>query len=406
MAGFQRLRALADLRRWPELEREARRRIAADEDAGSALSWLSRALREQGRHEEALHAAEVALGRGGTAVAPHVQRGYALMALGRYEDASASARSALAIDPSNVDGLQLVVDAALVTDPAAARTAVGELRRLHPDNPWTEIYAARVASHDGRWREVERAARRALRLDPTNGWSHALIGEALCMTGRPVKGIPSLREAVRLDPTKAHWRRLLTEALVSVPASDGGSTLASELIASLDPRWRAPTLVTAAWNLMDAGRLTEAARFLDDAEAALRLLEPTNASWAYLTQIRASLEGRRGKVDRSVRMLFDGEQCARERLRGADLESYLETLAVAALRAGKPATALEYLDEVMQSARAHGRISRVAHNLGLVAEVHLDLGELGAARAAASEGLVDRLGNGFTFAELGQDALH
>ncbi len=198
-AVLARLRALADLRRWPDLEAAARAALAELGDRPDVHAHLARALLLQDRPDEAVAVAEA-----GLAAAPHDDwlgrvRTSALVAADRLDEAGEHLARLLAREPDSYHVRVL-----------AARVA---LRRLRLDEAEAHARAAVAAdgeraggfvmlaaalSQDGRPLEAEEVARAGLAVDPSSGDLHCQLAVALERTGRRPEAAEHWVEAGRV----------------------------------------------------------------------------------------------------------------------------------------------------------------------------------------------------------------
>jgi tetratricopeptide (TPR) repeat protein len=189
-------------------------------------------------------------------IADALERAGALTSVGRWEQADAELRRALAVDPDDpslhaelgrvllgrerpqeaLEHLERALAAepedgvvhalrglALVaTDLRRRREAVEAARegvRLDPEEPVCHGLLARVCLA-ARWLpEAQDAAERAVALDPEDGDAHALLGTVLMVRGRPAEAEAAHREALARSPGDAE---VLHELGLAVAAQGGG----------------------------------------------------------------------------------------------------------------------------------------------------------------------------------------
>jgi tetratricopeptide (TPR) repeat protein len=207
----------------------------------------SRALLDLGRYEDAereTHAALVADPMNGYL---HTQLAYLLHRRGSNERASAAATTALHLEPHNThaaysNALTIDPTARLLRRRAECLTKWGEAARRHrkqrfaaaeadlvravslsPDDEWIHIQFARLrmAQRDHERAAVSAAA--AVELDPLNSDAHLLLGEAAEAAGNHAEAAEHYLRAGRLDPvSRKPLERLLN---LSGRAAAGGFVL-------------------------------------------------------------------------------------------------------------------------------------------------------------------------------------
>lgn len=194
-----RLRALADLRRWADLERTAAEALADRPLDPTISAHLARALLLQDRPGDAVDIA-------GDALAAHPDDAWlarvltsALVAAGRADDAAGVLDRLLAADP---DGYHVRVLAARVAlrryqvDDAAdhARAAIA----ADPSRAGGHVMLAASLSQAGRPLDAEEVARAGLEVDPRSGDLHGQLAVALERTGRRAEAAAHWVEAGRV----------------------------------------------------------------------------------------------------------------------------------------------------------------------------------------------------------------
>ena len=167
-----------------------------DADASCVLAW---ALLAEGRAEQALAAADKAVGLAPGDEWPHRLRGYALLELGR--PALTTARETVRLAPDVPSSHLLLASAALAAGKAAeARAAADRAQALDPDSP--EPYALRgdLAYREGDYPQAVSHFNQSLALDPERSALHAGRAWALLANEQDVWAERSFREALRMDP--------------------------------------------------------------------------------------------------------------------------------------------------------------------------------------------------------------
>jgi tetratricopeptide (TPR) repeat protein len=160
-------------------------------DAALALEHFTRAAQLLPRHAEA-----------------HSNRGVALQALSRWDEALACFRRALDIDPLLVDALynRGVVQSALKRWNEAAES-YDRVIRLRPDHAAAWNNRGNVMQELGRWPEALQSYERALQLRGENPELLTNRGVALLELGRPRDALQSFDRAASLDSryAEAQW---------------------------------------------------------------------------------------------------------------------------------------------------------------------------------------------------------
>lgn len=203
-AVLGRLRALADLRRWGDLERAARDALDEQRRVGSTtdpalVAHLARALLLQDRVDEAIEVSQSGLTEHPTDAWLARVLTSALVAGGRTDDAADELDRLLAADP---DGYHVRVLAARVAlrrfrldeADAHARAAIA----ADPSRAGGHVMLAATLSQSGRPLEAEQVARDGLMVDPASGDLHGQLAVALERTGRPEEAIEHWIEAGRV----------------------------------------------------------------------------------------------------------------------------------------------------------------------------------------------------------------
>ncbi|HEY4429058.1 MAG TPA: tetratricopeptide repeat protein [Solirubrobacteraceae bacterium] len=124
-----------------------------------------------GHSQQALAAAETALGLSPGAWFPHAMAGLALLQLGRAEEAVAHVREAAAIEPSDWRILGLLARALQVRggDLQEAKQVAERMTALAPNEPEAHLAAGRVYAAAGAHERARNAFRRILELNPGSG---------------------------------------------------------------------------------------------------------------------------------------------------------------------------------------------------------------------------------------------
>jgi tetratricopeptide (TPR) repeat protein len=271
--AYRQAHALADVQRWHDAERAARRGLADEPANADLLAFLSYLLRMQRDYPAALAAADAAVTADPARPDAHAERAESLLALIRDDDAIAAAREAARLDPLRPAG-HLVLARSLASAQrfteacAVARHGLS----LAPRSVEALLTVADVERDAGHRAAAEAAARGALAIDPGNTygrWLMAMLDGERLRVGRSMRG---LRDVARDNPARSDvismtWpirsllaglRRWLPAAIVAVvictplagwwPAAESaGRTLAVFFPAAV--------LALGARVLLPAGRL-------------------------------------------------------------------------------------------------------------------------------------------------------
>ena len=138
-----------------------------------------------------------------------VNRGVALRRLGRLEEAEASYRRALEIDPNEISASSNL--ASLYRASGRDRQAgpfLKKVQRYQERNPFYHFRQAVEAVDRGQLRLAQRTLRRAIRLMPEEAMFRAELGRVRLRLGRPRQALRSFRKAVELADDEAQRARL------------------------------------------------------------------------------------------------------------------------------------------------------------------------------------------------------
>jgi TolB-like protein/Flp pilus assembly protein TadD len=217
---------------------------AIEIDPGNAMAWawLSRAQAQQA----------------GWAEAP-VKEG--------NEQAEASARRALALEPSLTEGHVALgfVQALYHFDLRAADSSLQRAVELAPSNPEALSLTAVVRYQLGSPEEAITLARRAVEVDPLSSFAHGNLGRLYRWDGRLLEAEEALRKALELSPDASVWHGMLSATLMEFERPDEAL---AEANAERTPWGR---LLSLAIIHYQTGRV-------DEADHALRELIKANAT--------------------------------------------------------------------------------------------------------------------------------
>lgn len=196
--------------------------------------------------------------------------GFALVAGGRYGEALASFRAAVALDP-------------LRTDPAAK---MGRLAR------------GSASLRGGQYAAAITHLTTAVTASPASAEAHRLLGTAYHLAGRPAESLERLMTAIRLAPSDERARIALARQLLAREQQDEAEGALREAIAALpasaESRW------TLAQQYVKSGRDAEAI-----AELEALLTFPLLAGRGQLDWLLAGLYSRHRDFEASTRLLSE-----------------------------------------------------------------------------------------------------
>ena len=189
---------------WRDDETLNRHIIALNPQARNAHRHLGKALYNQGRYEEALDVARVAVEQRPDYFKAHVTLGLILTALDRLEEAETHLRRAIALNPK-VNSTRLNLSDVLYNQGRyeealdVARAAVEQ----HPDSFATHGILGAILTALGRFEEAETHLRRAIALNPQARNAHLNLGEALHNQARNEEAVDAYRVAIEQLPDDA-----------------------------------------------------------------------------------------------------------------------------------------------------------------------------------------------------------
>ena len=189
---------------WRDDEILNRHIIALNPQARNAHRHLGKALYNQGRYEEALDVAHVAVEQRSDYFKAHVTLGLILTALDRLEEAETHLRRAIALNPK-VNSTRLNLSDVLYNQGRyeealdVARAAVEQ----HPDSFAPHGILGAILTALGRFEEAETHLRRAIALNPQARKAHLNLGEALHNQARNAEAVDAYRVAIEQRPDDA-----------------------------------------------------------------------------------------------------------------------------------------------------------------------------------------------------------
>jgi tetratricopeptide (TPR) repeat protein len=224
--ALRRAAALIDLRRYPQALEALAPLIAGNGDA-RALCQATRALLGLGRYDEAVATAGRAVAADPGSEWAQRLRSSALLAAasGRGEgermrltdEAAQAARQAVRLAPNLPVTYRAAVSAELAAgDHPAAEAAFACLLALAPEDAETWITASLIALDSRNPAMAEDHARRAVALDPVSPEAWNNLGVALQRQGRLKDAVGAYRQSARLDPSQGLSRRNLSRSGIAL----------------------------------------------------------------------------------------------------------------------------------------------------------------------------------------------
>jgi tetratricopeptide (TPR) repeat protein len=217
-------------------------RGAGDLEAAQRHLRLTQELPRQLRHpvlEDPLMASLDQIGRSSSF---NQNRGHRLMLAGRYAEAAAHYREAVAAAPEDMSArINLGAALAHAGQPLAAIETLEELLRLHPAQPphpdlaLANLGLATVLEAQQRNAEAELRYRESLRSDPDQPAANARLAQLLLREARPEESLAAFERAIERDPADAGLRFGRATALVLLERhADAAAALEADLRAVAD----------------------------------------------------------------------------------------------------------------------------------------------------------------------------
>jgi tetratricopeptide (TPR) repeat protein len=221
--------ALENLREGKAAEAVARQSLEQFPGRAEPHLLLARALRTQGRHDEALEALAAAEAAGGSGTPLEAERVLTLGMGGRLDEGIAIARGALASEPDSVD-LHAALAAMLFAAGAAEEgtQATDRALALDPDEPRPLRVRCEFRAASGRWPGARDDCTRYLEARPDDAGAHFMLGLAYTGLGQAQQAIASYRRAAQLDERDARPRNNLADLLATQGDLDGALAAAQE----------------------------------------------------------------------------------------------------------------------------------------------------------------------------------
>jgi tetratricopeptide (TPR) repeat protein len=215
-----------------------RRVLEASPEQAVALHLLGRIAEARGDPAEALALIDRAIAANGRVSAYHASRGAVLLSLGRAEDAAATLRQALSLDPNNAETTNVLGNAMLALGhPAAAIECYRRALALRPEYPEAHNNLGSALRAGGRLLEAEAALARAIERRPSYASALANLGLVRQERARYAEALELYDRAIAADPTHAaaHGNRAMLLLLLG---------RLREGFAEYEWRWRMPGFAT------------------------------------------------------------------------------------------------------------------------------------------------------------------
>ncbi|WP_101784005.1 tetratricopeptide repeat protein [Nonomuraea indica] len=213
-APIERARTLLQLRRPADAERELRGVLVQEPQNALAHAFLSVALTEQRRGQEAVAEAGEAVRLVPDFWLGHYVAGQALFRAGRLDEAVAALRTALRLNMSYAPIWEVLARVHLQRG-EWSRTADAARRGLELDPEDSDLVSLLALALIGLGQAAAAldTAAQAIRLSPESALAHLVRGRAALALRRPGEAAGSFREVLRLDPGFGQARDLLVAAL-------------------------------------------------------------------------------------------------------------------------------------------------------------------------------------------------
>jgi len=280
-AELEELTALWSAGRYGTLEERTRKVLAARPKSGVVWQLLGAALGGQGK--DALPALEAAVRCLPQDPGAHLNLGNALGRRGRLEEAAASYRRALVLQPEFAEAYNNLGD--LELELARFDEAAANCRRaiqLKPDYAEAHLNLGKALLRLGDAHGSLESCRRASGLKPDHAEAHNSLGNALLYLGRYDEAIAAFRRALAVSPQFAEAHANLANALRTIGRLD--EAVAEYRLALLVK----PDFVPAYTELGTALRLQGCAAEAESAcREALKIAPDSAATLVVIAEVRA-----------------------------------------------------------------------------------------------------------------------
>lgn len=219
--------ALAQLGEGEAAEEVAKQSLERFPDRAEPHLLLAKALRAQGRYDEALEA--LAAATGGAATLLTSERILTLGMGGRVEEGVAVAREALASEPDSA-GLHAALASLLFAagDAEEGAHATDRALALDPEEPRPLRVRCEFRASVARWAGARDDCARYLEVRPDDAGAHFMLGVAYAGLGEDERAIAAYRRAAKLDERDARPRNNLADLLATQGDLDGALAAAQE----------------------------------------------------------------------------------------------------------------------------------------------------------------------------------
>ncbi|MFI6788117.1 tetratricopeptide repeat protein [Nonomuraea sp. NPDC050383] len=212
--AIQRARALLELSRPADAERELRGVLAEAPEHATAHAYLAVALDAQSRGAEAVAEAHEAVRLAPEHWFTHYIAAQVHRGANRLPEAVAAARASLALSPEEALTWEVLARAHLQAGQwREAAEAAGRGLAVAPEESDLASLLALALSSLGDAAQARETASRAVALSPENPLAHLAYGQAALAAGDPGEAASAFREVLRLNPGFDTARGLLLTAL-------------------------------------------------------------------------------------------------------------------------------------------------------------------------------------------------
>lgn len=194
-----------------------------------------------------------------TGVGPILDRALEAYGAGRYDEAAAAYREALALEPENATALRslgfTLQEAGRLEE---AAEALREMVRVYPQHALGRLELSTVLLEKGDLEEAVASFRVALEQDPDFEQAHTNLGVALSRLERWPEAVESFSKALELDPRDQEARLQLAIALDELDREEESLALVRQIVAEAPNHWKARQRL--GHKLFDTGDLEAAAK--------------------------------------------------------------------------------------------------------------------------------------------------
>ncbi len=336
----------------------------------------------------------------------HLRAANYLIAARRFEDARTTAAKVVAREPRNIEALILVGNASAglndwdraISELQAAQKLDASDSRIYNNLGWFEALR-------GRSEQAESVFRGAVELAPKSAAAHMALANYLTATGRRAEAERSLRTAISVEPTHVPALRALGW-LLTMTNRAGEAEPFFVAAAQHDPQPGSKLLLADSY--VWSGRDADATRVLEQLKEDKTTAEPAMARLALIAYRVGNRAGAEGLVKAllalnprnvdarllSIRLAQDDGKLSEALSAAEKLTNDLPQLAEAHFLRGRILASLRRYDEGIKAFSEVIRLNPRAVTARLyLARLHLESGQVAAARQNADEVLVVAPGN-------------